>query len=67
MSGHWRLSFLFSHIRVGLTIRRRIEDFCGQQRSYGVNKLFRLEQRLVGLGVTHMGSTAIISDAPQVG
>jgi hypothetical protein len=43
-----------------------VEDLCGQQGSYGLKKLLCLDQRYVGLGVTDVGSAAVISDAAQV-
>ena len=61
------LSLLFPHIRGYLAIGSHVDDLCGQQGLYGLKKLLRLDERHVGLGVTDMGGTAIISDAPQVG
>jgi hypothetical protein len=43
-----------------------VDDFCGQQGSYSFKKLLRFDERHVGLGVTDVSGTAIISDAPQV-
>jgi hypothetical protein len=60
------LALLLSHIRVCLAIRSNVDDICGQQRAYGLKKLLRFAQRYGGLGVTHMGSAAIISNTPQV-
>jgi hypothetical protein len=66
MSTHRRLSLVISHLRTCLMIGNRFEDLCGQHRSYGLKKLLCLDQRDVGLGVTDVDGTAIISDAPQI-
>ena len=62
-----RLSFLFSHIRVCLTIGNHGDDLSGEQGSYSLKKLVRLDQRYVGLGVTNVGSAAVTYAALQVG
>ena len=61
------LSLLLSYIRVCLVIGSKVDNIYRQQGSYSLKKLLGLNQRYIGLGVTHMGSSAIISNAPQVG
>jgi hypothetical protein len=57
---------MFSHVRVGRTLRHNISDIGGQQGSNGLQKLLGHDQGFGGLGVTNMARATIISNASQV-
>src|SRR5207253_2387840 len=61
------LLILLSRLRIGLTLGSHVDNIWGQQGSYRLKKLLRLNQRDIGFRVTDMSRSAVISDTSQVG